>query len=551
VIYPPAYFYYQVTPAVVPCSESPAKPGMVTLMFTVSNRVGRGVPVEEIAFQLPIGPDGGQLTEDPAVSVSAAAGTDWDIISEGNGVLRARPRAADGILRTGGSIAFFVSSVAVNQRPGTAFVTIWELTDELRQTDLAIAKMPPGLAITSFRASPIQVAAGQKCELSWSTTGASRVTLTSSGTTRDVTGIPGLPVHPRLSTIYTLTASGQDKVTHEQLTVYVPEVRVLSFDARPPVIKRGECSTLSWVVDNADTVRISASGDEPDPGEVDPQEGHVEVCPRQLSTTYTLRARGFGRSIPVPETVDIEPTVESFTVSPDRIITGEKRTVTLEWKAHDTSRVAICPGVGEAAPEGKKCVESSGATTQYRLTAKNLPTPAIAKLLAVPAIKKLEIAYVLPDPVNLRWEAACEKLTIKNGTGAPEPVPPDDGRSIKPPFGAIDLTAETGSVACTASFRRIVADRQFAVMLSCPDGLNTPGAEALLGWRYAPGVTGWIWDGAQRIRLNMVITPFTYILPPADRPGWGFIIHYPSPHPHPPPAFADVEVMFEFPRVSE
>jgi hypothetical protein len=548
VIYPPAYFYYQVTPAVVPCSESPAKPGMVTLMFTVSNRVGRGVPVEEIAFQLPIGPDGGQLTEDPAVSVSAAAGTDWDIISEGNGLLRARPRAADGTLRAGESIAFFVSSVTVNQRPGTAFVTIWELTDELRQTDLAITKMPPGLAITSFRASPIQVEAGQRCDLSWTTTGADKVALTSSGTTRDVTGELGLPVHPRLSTIYTLTASGDGKVTHEQLTVYVPEVKVLSYEARPRLIKRGECSTLSWVADNADTVTISASGDEPDPGEVDPQEGHVDVCPRQLSTTYTLRARGFGSSIPVSETVDIEPTVESFTVSPDRIITGEKRTVTLAWKTRDASRVAISPGVGEVEPEGEKSAESSGATTKYLLTTKNLQTPAIAELLAVPAIRKLEITYLSPDSVNLRWAAACEKLTIKNGTRAPESVPPDDGRSIKPPFGAIDLTAETGSVACTASFRKIVADRQFGAMLSCPDGLNTPGAEALLGWHYAPGVTGWIWDGAQRIHLNMARTPFTYILPPADRPGWGFYIQYPSHH-H-PPSFAVVEVMFEFPRVS-
>jgi ribosomal protein S18 acetylase RimI-like enzyme len=213
----PALLSYAVTPTMVPSS------GSVTLLLVASNATGEAVDCGLVEFALPVGVRAGSLTDNPgAIEASPVAGTPWAITGDGAGNFTATGPA----VAAGESIAFVLSGLAVAPLVGLAKILVWEGGSPPRQTQVAVSKVPPGLAITKLTAAPIEVAPGERVTLSWSAVGAQQCTLSWAGQSRPVAIDGDQIVSPSATTTYTLTASGGTRVAAQQVTVAVPSVRL-------------------------------------------------------------------------------------------------------------------------------------------------------------------------------------------------------------------------------------------------------------------------------------------------------------------------------------
>lgn len=508
-VLPPPLLIYQVTPAVVPHSAGPAEESVVSLMFTVTNDTGENVDVRRIAFAVRVGPQEGELAARAPFSVTAAAGVDWDATCADDGTITVSPRPPLTGLSAGQSVAFFASGLVVNERPGMSVIRVWEDSGERRMSSVSVVKTTPGLAITRFQASPVQRLPGDRdCILDWTTTGADSVTLTHGGVTEPVGREGPKPVKPRVTTLYTLTASGGGTSIHEQLTVYVPQVEIHSFAAKPAQIPSGGTTTLSWLLSNTEHAYIRASGDTPDPGEVNPLEGSLSVRPADhLSTTYTLTASGFGNSLQSPASVDLLPAVEYFTASPAQLPPGVAGLEsTLRWKLRDATSVSIAPGIGPVSLEGVRVVKPA-ASTQYVLTAKRLEPPRTASVVVAADITELRYtADEFLGTCTVDWRSAGgAKVQTRINRNAWQPANGDGGLKAAY-YGAVGLTARSpGGVNeielwCAAGLldpegretgapgtgpadgsAAIIADLT-TITVSCPYGVSSVGAVASLRW---------------------------------------------------------------------
>src|SRR5437763_6949829 len=108
-------------------------------------------------------------------------------------------------------------------------------------------------------ASPMQVQSGQAATLSWSATDATSVSIGGIGT---VKAADSLPVSPKATTTYTITATNSTGGASASVTVIVsspsgnPEAPTVSITATPNPIDAGGTTTLSWTSSNATTVAI-------------------------------------------------------------------------------------------------------------------------------------------------------------------------------------------------------------------------------------------------------------------------------------------------------
>ncbi len=85
-------------------------------------------------------------------------------------------------------------------------------------------------------------------------------------------------------------------------------VPTVSFTANPPMVDKGNCSTLSWTSTDATEASIDNAV-----GEV-AMSGSRDVCPPQ-TTTYTISVAGPGGSITSSVTVNITPSMTSAVLS--------------------------------------------------------------------------------------------------------------------------------------------------------------------------------------------------------------------------------------------
>ncbi len=144
----------------------------------------------------------------------------------------------------------------------------------------------------------------------------------------------------------------------------VPEVRILSFGASPDVIETGQSSTLTWQVENADTVTISGGV-----GSVHARSGSARVTPAD-STVYVLTARNRGGEATAQAVVTVQRPMVSLVrcqVTPANIVSGEA--ATLAWESRNADQVTLS-GVGPVALTGSHTVSPTTNTT-YTITARN------------------------------------------------------------------------------------------------------------------------------------------------------------------------------------
>jgi hypothetical protein len=168
------------------------------------------VEVDQIVFDLRLGSGPGDPTTSDKLTPEPVVGPDWSVADAGNGRVRAAPRSLAPFrgLRAGESFGAVVPPVVVNSQPGAANLFVWESSDELRQSYVSVVKNPPGLAISSFQASPVQLDRQHpRSILRWKASGASLITLSHDGATEQVKEDSFTEVTPRVTTLYTRTAS--------------------------------------------------------------------------------------------------------------------------------------------------------------------------------------------------------------------------------------------------------------------------------------------------------------------------------------------------------
>lgn len=495
-VYPPALFLYQVTPTVVP--HSGAAPSTTDLMFFVSNTSGHDVEVDQIVFDLRYGVGADDLTTSERLVPQPVVGPDWSATGERGGQVRIAPRGEAEFrgLRAGESLGLAVPDVVVNAVPGVANLIVWEVSDELRRSYVSVAKTTPGLAITSFQASPVQLDARHpQSRLRWTATGPGvKVTLSHNGTTEEVAADSHQDVSPKVTTLYTLTATSGGRVVHEQLTVYVPQVTLISFGADPPLVAGGKSSTLRWSLANASKATIQASGDEPDPGPVELPDGALTVAPRQLSTTYTLAAQGFGNSVTGIAQVDLVPTVEEFSISPSRAPRGRGLPLSLKWRVRDAASISVS---GQPSPQpliGSAVVKPTQSTS-YTLSAKRLPTPRTVRAhLAGPITSFTAVA----GGSTIAWRSdGADFGRLRVGAGSPLAVGRDGDYPVGSGRSTLYLVSEAADWASYVEIEFLKVAGTSTVTATCDYGINAEGATVRLEYLIPFGTAVAVENGSQ------------------------------------------------------
>ena len=222
-------------------------------------------------------------------------------------------------------------------------------------------------AIVRFTAAPTNINQGQSSLLSWTTTGASTVTINNGVGTVPANGSKS--VSPSTTTTYTLTATGADGVTSVTAAVTVTVgggavPGILSFTASPTVIVAGGQSSLCWNVTNAQTVSIAPGlGNEP-------LVGCTTVTPA-ATTTYVLTATNAVGPIQAVVTVSVGAVqILTFSANP-AYSPASGAPVVLSWTTQNATSVTV---TGTGVPGGAQSVNSSvtvnpTTNSDYTLTA--------------------------------------------------------------------------------------------------------------------------------------------------------------------------------------
>jgi outer membrane protein OmpA-like peptidoglycan-associated protein len=190
--------------------------------------------------------------------------------------------------------------------------------------------------IIRYEASPLTIAPGGSSTLSWSTTGASTVSISGVGSV-PVNG--STTVQPSQTTTYTLTASSSDgKSVTAPVTVTVTSgsvPQIVVFVATPQTIDAGQSTKLCWQVTGATSIKI-------DPGVGSNLNANdcATVAPT-TTTTYTLTATNSQGQIQGNVTVNVGAVrILSFTANPVTS-TAAGNPVILSWTTQNASSVVL------------------------------------------------------------------------------------------------------------------------------------------------------------------------------------------------------------------
>ena len=306
---------------------------------------------------------------------------------------------------------------------------------------------PPSTVSGTISASPnpCQIAVGKRTcttTLTWRATGTSgllvRVSrngrastvLSSSGRSgrASPSWIQAAPANTYTFSLYNYAGRVQGKLLDSvkvtgRAPVKLPKIS--SFKATPASIEKGEFSTLSWRVTNADTLSIS-----PKIGKVTGTS--IKVSP-SLVTTYTLTATNAAGSVKASTTVTVgvslAPKISSFTASPATINPGGR--ATLRWSVTNADTLSIDQGIGTLTDAQRRLYARTGlrvspsVTTLYTLTAtnsfKSVTATVTVTVRGSPKISRFRASPVIIDPgksSTLSWSTTgADSLSISPGVG--------------------------------------------------------------------------------------------------------------------------------------
>jgi serine/threonine protein kinase/uncharacterized cupredoxin-like copper-binding protein len=306
-----------------------------------------------------------------------------------------------------------------------------------RSVKIAVTVLPLPVTLT---ADPPTIKPGESAELTWSVSGnPSSVTIDQG--VGSVKSSDSLKVSPTANTTYTLTAEGPGGArglgsVMVLIAAPVPRPVIVSLNAQPLTIKKGQSSQLMWEVTGDNNT--AASFDQ-DIGKV-ALKGIRDVTP--VSTTrYKLSARNPGGPASKYVTVQVlgpDPPTVAFSVAPTSIAYGQSATLT--WSVSgEVDTVNISPGIGSVPVEGKRQV-SPHLTTTYVISAKGPGGPSISQseTVQVSAPRTPDITFTASStsvaagkPVTLRWKVGGDVETVTLNPGALQ-VQPEGSRQVNP-----------------------------------------------------------------------------------------------------------------------
>lgn len=207
-----------------------------------------------------------------------------------------------------------------------------------------------------------------------------------------------------------------------------PNLQIVYFQAAPSSIQPGQASFLSWATTGASRCTIeplsnSICPDNPPPDEL-PPNGHIQVCPKQNPTIYTLTAYSHGggyRKFPAPVYVNAVQILQ-FTATP-ATVNALAPTSRLKWNVLNARTLTLDPGDIDVTGKDFYDVDPQTATS-YTLTAGGegaLDTKVANVYITPPSITQFTPApteFVRGQPVTLAW--ATEHATscaIDQGVG--------------------------------------------------------------------------------------------------------------------------------------
>jgi hypothetical protein len=246
----------------------------------------------------------------------------------------------------------------------------------------------------------------------------------------------------------------QDTDTVTVTTQAAAQVRIVRFAANPTSITAGQTTTLSWEVENAETVEIT-----PALGQVNPRAGTATVSLNE-TTSYQLTARN--RTSEVSETITVtvdrpQVAILNFQAAPAAISAGQSSS--LIWQTQNAEEVTIDQSIGGVAQNGSTAV-SPRQTTTYTITARNRFGEATATVTVQVSTSPPTIVSFAASPAQigsgqsstLRWEVQnADTVTIDQGIGT---VPATGNRPVSPTATTTyTLTAKGpgGEVTATAT----------------------------------------------------------------------------------------------------
>lgn len=247
------------------------------------------------------------------------------------------------------------------------------------QTLSASVKVLPNLL--TFAPSVGAAQPGQMVTLSWTTAGATKVTLSSPGrgeltsttTAADVNAgsftntIPAnIPANGVIS--YTLSVEGDGPTVSRPVTVYVSTGIAITGFVVSPLAKAGTVVPVSWTTVAADSVRLSVDGaviyQSPTPAAA--QTGSFTLTAPGSNFAVTLTAtnsRGGVATRTVAVDVITPPTMATLTANPTSVTAGQKTTLT--WSSPNARRVRIVASNGHTVGSALGIAAESGSVDAY------------------------------------------------------------------------------------------------------------------------------------------------------------------------------------------
>jgi uncharacterized cupredoxin-like copper-binding protein len=193
--------------------------------------------------------------------------------------------------------------------------------------------------IVRFEANPVSITPGGSSTLSWTTTGATQVSISGVG---NVAVNGAATVSPTQTTTYTLTATSSDgKSVTAPITVTVAGAnipQIVTFVATPQNISPGQSTKICWQVNGATSIAIT-----PGVGSNLNANDCATVSPT-LTTTYTLTATNATGQIQGNVTVNVGTVqILSFTANPPNS-NAAGAPVVLTWQTANATSVVLVGG---------------------------------------------------------------------------------------------------------------------------------------------------------------------------------------------------------------
>ena len=303
-------------------------------------------------------------------------------------------------------------------------------------------------SVTSLTASPTTITAGASTTLSWTTTGATGITI-APGNYSSPSADGSMTVNPTATTTYTITATNSTGTTTKTVVVTVAQPSqptISSFTASPSSISVGAISTLSWSTSGASTITIT-----PGTYSTTNASGTTGVSPA-VTTTYVLTATNAAGSATASVTVSVPtaavPTINSFSASPTSIVNGAVST--LSWSTSGASTIAITPGSFTSASASGSTSVTPSSTTTYTLTATNAAgsNTSVATVTVSPASGALKINTTsCPGGTQNTGYAGCT-ISASGGT-PPYTFSVTNSVSYPPLPEGMSINAQTGIISST------------------------------------------------------------------------------------------------------